>query len=120
VKLREADFSDDDISMLFPDKGSTRDFAHKRATKMPEGATVGAKKTPALMIFQVTGESYSDAKTNDVSDAAYDKVEDLSRRNDLSGTDIPSLPVRTPACSLLQECATLRWEKAPTFAQWQN
>jgi hypothetical protein len=24
------------------DKGSTRDFAHKKETKMPEGATVGA------------------------------------------------------------------------------
>ena len=28
--------------MLFPDKGSTRYFAHKKETKMPEGATVGA------------------------------------------------------------------------------
>jgi hypothetical protein len=41
-KLRSARFSDSDISVLFPDKGSTRDFAHKKATKMPEGATVGA------------------------------------------------------------------------------
>jgi hypothetical protein len=41
-KLRSAGFSDNDISVLFPDKGSTRDFAHKKATKMPEGATVGA------------------------------------------------------------------------------
>jgi hypothetical protein len=41
-QLRSAGFSDNDISVLFPDKGSTRDFAHKRATKMPEGATVGA------------------------------------------------------------------------------
>jgi hypothetical protein len=39
-KLRSAGFSDNDISVLFPDKGSTRDFAHKKATKMPEGATV--------------------------------------------------------------------------------
>jgi hypothetical protein len=42
AKLRSASFSDNDISVLFPDKGSTRDFAHKKATKMPEGATVGA------------------------------------------------------------------------------
>src|ERR1700755_842805 len=42
AKLRSAGFSDNDISVLFPDKGSTRDFAHKKATKMPEGATVGA------------------------------------------------------------------------------
>jgi hypothetical protein len=41
-KLRAAGFSDNDISVLFPDKGSTRDFAHKKETKMPEGATVGA------------------------------------------------------------------------------
>src|ERR1700737_222184 len=41
-KLKSAGFSDNDISVLFPDKGSTRDFAHKKATKMPEGATVGA------------------------------------------------------------------------------
>src|ERR1700729_3055545 len=41
-KLTSAGFSDNDISVLFPDKGSTRDFAHKKATKMPEGATVGA------------------------------------------------------------------------------
>ncbi len=41
-RLRNAGFSDNDISVLFPDKGSTRDFAHKNETKMPEGATVGA------------------------------------------------------------------------------
>src|ERR1700675_4194349 len=41
-KLISAGFSDNDISVLFPDKGSTRDFAHKKETKMPEGATVGA------------------------------------------------------------------------------
>jgi hypothetical protein len=41
-KLRSAGFSDNDISVLFADKGSTRDFAHKKETKMPEGTTVGA------------------------------------------------------------------------------
>src|ERR1700751_4221552 len=41
AKLRNAGFSDNDISVLFPDKDSTRDFAHKKETKMPEGATVG-------------------------------------------------------------------------------
>jgi hypothetical protein len=40
-KLRSAGFSENDISVLFPDKGSTRDFAHKKETKMPEGATAG-------------------------------------------------------------------------------
>lgn len=41
-RLRESGFSDNDISVLFPDKGSTRDFAHKKETKMPEGTAVGA------------------------------------------------------------------------------
>ncbi len=41
-RLQGAGFSNDDISVLFPDKGSSRDFAHKKETKMPEGATVGA------------------------------------------------------------------------------
>jgi hypothetical protein len=47
-KVRSAGFSDDDISVLFPDKGSTRDFAHKKETKMPEGATVGASTGGAV------------------------------------------------------------------------
>lgn len=40
--LKSAGFSDNDISVLFPDKSSTRDFAHEKNTKAPEGATVGA------------------------------------------------------------------------------
>ena len=40
--LKLAGFSDDDISVLFPDKGSTRDFAHEKNTKAPEGASIGA------------------------------------------------------------------------------
>src|ERR1700719_3516927 len=47
-KLRSAGFSDNDISVLFPDKGSTRDFAHKKETKMPEGATIGASTGGAV------------------------------------------------------------------------
>ena len=31
-----------DISILFPDKTGTRDFAHEQHTKAPEGATAGA------------------------------------------------------------------------------
>src|ERR1700726_2486465 len=42
AKLETAGFSENDISVLFPDKGSTRDFAHKKETKMPEAATIGA------------------------------------------------------------------------------
>ncbi len=41
-RLNAAGFSTDDISVLFPDKGSSRDFAHAKETKMPEGATIGA------------------------------------------------------------------------------
>lgn len=41
-RLKSEGFSDNDISVLFPDKSSTRDFAHEAHTKAPEGATVGA------------------------------------------------------------------------------
>ena len=40
--LKVAGFSNNDISVLLPDKGSTREFAHKKGTKAPEGAVTGA------------------------------------------------------------------------------
>jgi uncharacterized protein YcfJ len=40
--LRAAGFSSNDVSALFPDKDTTRDFAHEQKTKAPEGAAVGA------------------------------------------------------------------------------
>jgi hypothetical protein len=40
--LKKAEFSNNDISALFPDKGSSRDFAHEKNTKAPEGAVAGA------------------------------------------------------------------------------
>ena len=40
--LKDAGFSNNDISALFPDKTGTRDFAHEKGTKAPEGATAGA------------------------------------------------------------------------------
>ena len=40
--LKVAGFRNNDISVLFPDKGGTRDFAHEKATKAPEGAAAGA------------------------------------------------------------------------------
>lgn len=40
--LKAAGFSSDDVSALFPDKESSRDFAHAQHTKAPEGATAGA------------------------------------------------------------------------------
>jgi hypothetical protein len=39
---RAAGFSGNDISVLFPDKKGTRDFAHEQHTKAPEGAAAGA------------------------------------------------------------------------------
>jgi len=40
--LKTAGFSNNDISVLLPDKGSTREFAHEKGTKAPEGAVTGA------------------------------------------------------------------------------
>ena len=40
-KLRIAGFSNNDISVLFPDKSGSKDFAHEHNTKAPEGATTG-------------------------------------------------------------------------------
>ena len=41
-QLKTANFSSNDISVLFPDQGTTRDFAHEKNTKAPEGAATGA------------------------------------------------------------------------------
>jgi hypothetical protein len=40
--LKAAGFSNNDISVLFPDKGTTKNFAHEKNTKAPEGAVTGA------------------------------------------------------------------------------
>lgn len=40
--LKDVGFSNDDISVLFPDKESTHQFAHEAHTKAPEGAAMGA------------------------------------------------------------------------------
>ena len=42
VDLKSAGFGNNDISVLFPDKTGTRDFAHEQNTKAPEGAAAGA------------------------------------------------------------------------------
>lgn len=42
AELKSTGFSNNDISALFPDKKGTRDFAHEKNTKAPEGATAGA------------------------------------------------------------------------------
>jgi hypothetical protein len=40
--LRKANFRNTDISALFPDNTGTKDFAHEKNTKAPEGASTGA------------------------------------------------------------------------------
>jgi hypothetical protein len=42
TRLKAAGFADNDISVLFPDKSTSRDFAHEKHTKAPEGTGVGA------------------------------------------------------------------------------
>jgi len=41
-QLQSDGFSNNDISVLFPDDRGTKDFAHEKHTKAPEGATTGA------------------------------------------------------------------------------
>jgi hypothetical protein len=41
-QLKAGDFSNNDISVLFADKNTNRDFAHEKNTKAPEGALAGA------------------------------------------------------------------------------
>src|ERR1700683_964967 len=40
--LTVAGFGANDISVLFPDRRGTKDFAHEHKTKAPEGAAAGA------------------------------------------------------------------------------
>ena len=40
--LKAEGFANTDISVLFPDQQGTRDFAHEKNTKAPEGAVAGA------------------------------------------------------------------------------
>jgi len=41
-QLQAAGFANNDISVLFPNKDGTKDFAHEHNTKAPEGAVAGA------------------------------------------------------------------------------
>jgi hypothetical protein len=47
-QLQRAGFSGDDVSVLLPDKQGTRDFAHEKNTKAPEGAIAGVGAGGAL------------------------------------------------------------------------
>jgi hypothetical protein len=40
--LRQAGFRNTDISVLFPENKGTKDFAHEKSTKAPEGTAAGA------------------------------------------------------------------------------
>jgi hypothetical protein len=46
--LQRAGFASSDISVLFPDKKGTRDFAHEQNTKAPEGAVTGVSAGGAI------------------------------------------------------------------------
>ena len=39
--FKAAGFSNHDVSALFPENKGTKDFAHEKSTKAPEGATKG-------------------------------------------------------------------------------
>lgn len=41
LALQQSGFAPNDISVLFPDRHGTRDFAHEHNTKAPEGAVAG-------------------------------------------------------------------------------
>jgi len=47
-QLKSAGFSRDDISVIFSDKGTSKEFAHEKNTKAPEGAATGAATGGAL------------------------------------------------------------------------
>lgn len=47
-ELRKAGFRTNSVSALFPDGDQTREFAHEKGTKAPEGATTGATSGAVL------------------------------------------------------------------------
>lgn len=46
--LRDGGFRVEDISILYPENEGSKDFAHVKATKAPEGATAGAASGAAI------------------------------------------------------------------------
>jgi hypothetical protein len=46
--FRRAGFRNSDVSALLPDNVGTKDFAHEKNTKLPEGATTGGASGAAL------------------------------------------------------------------------
>lgn len=47
-RLVQAGYSNNDISVLLPDQATTKDFAHEKDTKAPEGTTVGVTAGGAI------------------------------------------------------------------------
>jgi hypothetical protein len=47
-RLLTAGFSNDDISVLLPDSNSSKEFAHEKNTKAPEGTTTGVTTGGAI------------------------------------------------------------------------
>ena len=56
-ELKTAGFSNNDISVLFPDKGTSRDFAHEHSTKAPEGETAGGVTGGVVMLVPRGGDA---------------------------------------------------------------
>ena len=48
MELRTADFRGTDISVLFSENAGTKDFAHEKHTKAPEGSSAGAGTGAAI------------------------------------------------------------------------
>ena len=44
--LRAAGFRNTDVSVLLPENQGTKDFAHEKGTKAPEGAATGPQQGP--------------------------------------------------------------------------
>jgi hypothetical protein len=47
-QLKAAGFTNNDVSVLFPDKQGSKDFAHEQHTKAPEGAAAGGASGAVL------------------------------------------------------------------------
>jgi len=47
-RFLDGGFTSDDISVLLPDNKSTKDFAHEKSTKAPEGTTAGVTAGGAI------------------------------------------------------------------------
>ena len=56
--LRAAEFRNTDISVLFPENAGSKDFAHEKGTKAPEGAATGAGAGAVLGGMIVMGIGY--------------------------------------------------------------